>query len=184
MKFKLFTAFIVGSLLLTASIAQASSGLTAKVEKLYRHLFSKKSDKNHVTLLFLQQAKSAEVESTPNAKGCYLLNLRNLNSDVIYFTDQPKRETGKITLKDFLTIWQHNEKDFGIRPNVALQATIHHKNTEQPVSFISTFSNPEYNAKTHALTYLACPINTTQKIPASKLENVTLFFDPFHPWPP
>lgn len=141
-------------------------------------------NKNKVSLLFVQQAKYAAAAPINNSKQCYLLTLKDVQPRVLYFSDQPKRLAGHITVGNFVNVLEHNTKNYGIRPNVAILAYKSTSGKQSEVHDVGVVLNPEYNSGNNSVTYKICTISGKAVYPAKKLSNVTLFFDNFRPWPP
>ena len=171
-------------LLSISGLALSSSNISADFAKI-RAFFTHphKHKKNHVDLLFLQQADSGSVKSIWHKQGCYKLTLSNLHENMLYFTDQPRRNAGNITNREFMEIWQHNT----IVPNVALQAFTVSSDNIREINLVATLTNPKYNEKNQSITYTACIIQKEQKklnIKQAELRSVNLFIDPLQQWPP
>ncbi|MCB1827034.1 MAG: hypothetical protein KDH94_01325, partial [Coxiellaceae bacterium] len=77
-------------LLSLSGLAISSSNFSAdfrKIKSLFNHHHQHK--KNHVELLFLQQADAGYIVPMRHHPGCYRLTLTDLHKNVLYFTDQP-----------------------------------------------------------------------------------------------
>lgn len=171
-------------LLSVSGLALSSSNVSADFAKI-RAFFTHphKHKKNHVDLLFLQQADSGSIKPIWHKKGCYRLTLSNLHENVLYFTDQPKRNAGNITNREFMEVWKHNT----IVPNVALQAFAVTPEDVREINLVAALKNPHYHKKTQSITYTACIIQKDQEkqnIKKAELRSVNLFIDPLHQWPP
>ncbi len=138
------------------------------------------STRNRVELLFLQQADSGSIVVDNDKPGCYTLTLANLHQHVLYFSDQPKRKAGRLTLKEFLETWSHDR----IKPNVAMQAFAVNREDVKEINMVAVLSNPKYNAKNQSMTYTACPISSSKIMANLNLRSVNLFIDPIQQWPP
>ena len=141
-----------------------------------------KTNPGNINLLFIQQAKSGSITKSGKKAGCYTLNLQGLNPRVLYFSDRPKRVTGYVSNKHLIMSLRYAEKIHKIYPNVAIQA-FDGKNSE--LNVVAELTNPQYNAQKSSVSYTACMISGKDKFSKIKhLEDLSLFFDPFHPWPP
>lgn len=134
---------------------------------------------NKIELLFFQHAGSGEVFSKAKSE-CYRLVLRDLDARIIYISNAPARVTGSYSIPEFVKAWQHHESSVHIKPNAILHAKTQ---DNRWVNDTATFSNIEYNAKEATLAYTLCPLDKNG-LEEGKLKAVSLFIDPFHPWPP
>jgi len=176
---KTMITLAVGALSLSAvTLASAQQSNLEKVKSFFKKL---KPGGNRVELLFLQQADAGSI--LPNAKkaGCYTLTLSNLHKNLLYFSDQPKRKAGKISIKGFIEAFKHDK----VTPNVAMQAFSVNQGEIKEVNLVATLSDPQYNAQKEEMTYTACPIKSSSKLSSYKnLRSVNLFIDPIKQWPP
>lgn len=180
-KFSLASSVI---LLSVSGLALSSSNVSAdfaKIRAFFTHPHQHKQ--NHVDLLFLQQADSGSMKRIAHRKGCYQLTLSNLHENVLYFTDQPKRNAGNITNREFMEVWKHNT----IAPNVALQGFAVTPDEVREINLVATLKHPRFHESNQSITYTACIIQKDQKkerIKNAELRSVNLFIDPLHQWPP
>jgi len=149
----------------------------AKIKSFFRNL---KPDRNRVELLFLQQADSGSIVPDNDKPGCYTLTLTNLHQNVLYFSDQPKRKAGRLSITEFLQTWSHDR----IKPNVAMQAFAVSRADIKEMNTVAVLSNPRYDAENQSMTYTACPISSSKIIAHHHLRSVNLFIDPIPQWPP
>jgi hypothetical protein len=131
-----------------------------------------------ISVLFLQQAKTAELTPIKNSS-CYQLNLRGIEVGIIYFSDQPKRIVGHLNNTNFLTTLRNN---FQIKPNAVLHG--YHKpiHYNENYSIVLTLTKPQYNAHTSSFSYQACITDKQAEAaipPTKKLHDVSLFIDNF-----
>lgn len=150
-----------------------------------REIFHKQPHiSNKVDLLFVQQAEKGEVIPLRSRLGCYVLKLRDMHRKVLYFSDQPERISGKLTVGEFVQTLENNAKHYGIKPNVAILAYgINNKNIRE-INQIAVLTNPKFNATQETVSYTACPINKENKVRQTrKFGDITLIFDSFHTWP-
>lgn len=180
------TRFTVTAIALgVATAALANSNFISRDLKKFQDLFfHKKSVKNHVDLLFMQQAQSGQFVALPGHTACKTLVLTGLRPELHYFSDQPKHVTGKLTTKDFMQVWAHNGGDNHFKPNVALEGIALANNSDTEVDEIATLSNPRFHPNSHSMSYVACPMAGKKLAQTAHLKQVTVFFDAFHQWPP
>lgn len=125
---------------------------------------------------FVQEAKAATI-TTQKKAGCYTLTLSGLNNKVLYFASEPQRRAGKMGYAQFMQTWTHDK----INPNGAIQAKA--QNGEDATLLVS-FKDPMYSAKNNTMQYTICALQGTDPAKVARLSSVTVFLDPFHPWPP
>ena len=151
--------------------------------KVREHIQCYRENKNKTTLFFIQQAKEAQFEPLQTKSNCYQLVLRNPDLSVLYFSDAPRRDAGRLSLHEFLQTWKHSH----VVPNTAVLGYINAKDhrKSQEVREVTVLSDPIYQPKLKQLVFTACPLpKQDQTYPMQKLQNVTLFIDNFAPWPP
>ena len=176
MKRKRYRAFALLVLLFAVGSFARELDLSAKrAEKQYAN----------VQLLFVQTAQFASINPQPQDKAhSYILRLYPAPKNVIYFSNAPKRLAGKVSLSNFLDVWQSHKSS----PNVELEAT--DLATQKPISIVMKFSDPVYRADTGTLTYKMQSWRSDGVLPRGvihfplKLSNVSLFIDHFSQWPP
>src|SRR5947207_13793216 len=78
--------------------------------------------KNHVELLYLQQASSGELKYIKGTKGCYDLMLNQLHHEIFYFSNTPQRIAGRVAVDKLFTTLTHDEHVDKIVPNGILNA--------------------------------------------------------------
>ncbi len=150
--------------------------------------FIKAKDKNHnqINLLFYQKSNTAKIIPNEGEPSCYNLVLTDTQHKIIYFSNEPARTAGSISLAQFLTTWQHNYAQDRLEPNVVVDGLIddNNSNKNKEITDIAVFSHPDYDPKNNQLSYTACSISHDKTFVYTRLKNVSLFFDPFHRWPP
>ena len=142
------------------------------------HAFQR-SAQNKIELLFVLPVSQAILQ--PQAKmGHYRLTLLNVPRTLIYFTNEPQRKAGRVTLNYFFQLYHHDH----IIPNVALTAYDLHSHHD--VNAIFALSAPHFDRLHKVLTYQARALNlgAPNAVGARHLKDVNLFIDGFHPWPP
>lgn len=137
--------------------------------------------KNKLQLMFYQHAGAGQMLPSPKHPNCYQLTLSKLDERVIYLSDAPARVTGTYTIPQFVNLWQHNQKTDRIRPNAFLHAKTE-KN--QWINSTAEFLNLQYDEKNASLSYTLCPLDKQAQLTPGQLEAISIFIDPFHPWPP
>lgn len=133
--------------------------------------------------LFIQGAKSAELQPADATTGTYTLTLTGVRPYVTYFSDRPNRISGLLKTEKFMGEWTKDGKSSFLKdaPNVGLEGTKMHGiiGTEDK-SVILVLSNPTYDSKKDTATYTAKLLENGKAIMSNKpikLKNVELFFD-------
>jgi hypothetical protein len=152
-----------------------SAGICANTSASPKHLGNK------IELMFFQHAGSGQILVESGNPPCYKLLLNKLDEQVIYISDQPARVTGSFTIPQFVETWHHNEQINHIKPNAILHAKNQHGRW---INDTAVFSNLQYDAKHQTLTYTLCPLDKDKGLSAGKFKAISIFIDPFHPWPP
>lgn len=139
-----------------------------------------KQPKNHIELMFFQQAHSGLIK--PSTSGCYDLVLMNNEPDVMYFSNAPVKTAGNLTLAEFVETINHSQIADKVEPNALIhfkqQAFLH----KRAVNTIGILSNAKYAHKQFHYTF--CPFNGNNAIKQGQIRSVNLFIDPIHRWPP
>lgn len=187
-KYKLLVALLpmivsIGFSIPTAPVKGESHGNLWTGLTNYFHHYSKKK-KNKITLLFVQRAKSAIIDPKLYKHGCYQLRLNHLYPSITYFSNSPERRAGRISNKDFMTVWWHNDYKQKLAPNVAILGVERVKGHLVHTERVAVISNPSYNPVLGSINYQAC--NLQGKVPTGvmHLKRVVVFIDEFHPFPP
>lgn len=141
---------------------------------------SENSKKITSEIMLFQQAGSGEIIRGKAGDLCYKIHLSHLQNNVIYFAVQPSHATGTMDLKAFATVWKHNEQVDKIQPNAMIHATATDKTH---VNDTVVLSNLIYDQKRNTIDYKACPMNTKNSLTVGSITDVSVFIDPFHPWP-
>ncbi len=164
------------------AISQEKTALSADLAKLKSFFTNPRPQPNHVDLLFLQQADSGSIVPDNDKSNCYTLTLTNLRQNVLFFSDQPKRMAGQVSLKAYMEMWAHDP----IKPNVAMQAFAVSRDDIKEINVAAVLSNPSYNPQTQTMIYRVCPMKNTKFTFTAQmsLRSINLFIDPIHPWPP
>lgn len=162
----------IAKILLFSGIVLGMTTVMAEHQFLEKRI--KENKKNSISLLFLQQAQTANTKmSTPN---CYELVLNNIGHNALYFSDEPNRLVGHVTYERFMKLWAENN----IQPNAVLDGEYLVAGKPQTLNFVGTLSKPQYNAKQHTLQYVICvtDVNTEKTLLPAQLTKVNLFIDP------
>lgn len=128
-------------------------------------------------LIYIQQAKVAELSQDPNSLGKYLLKISGSDKTLVYFSDKPNREAGTLTLSQFVKAWQNNGMLKENPPNVVISYVNFKPSSESGVGAdVLTLSNPQYDFSSDSVTFNATPLHEFD-IMTGKFENVVMVFD-------
>ncbi len=97
--------------------------------------------------LFVHNAKSGYIEQIEREKDKYILTLTDFDDNVVYFTDRPLHDTGRVNLAQFLNGLGF---EIGNPPNAAIVAKL--ENGEE-VTVVAELTNPILNKDTEELIY-------------------------------
>jgi hypothetical protein len=128
--------------------------------------------------LFVQQAKNALF--TPQASsGCYTLTLIQPKNKVLYFASAPYTNVGFAHTKKLLLAWKEGDHV----PNAALVGV---NDAGKEFDYAFKISEPDYHKDTGRIDYKVCALSNRSFSPMTKetLNDVSIFIDPFHNWPP
>jgi hypothetical protein len=131
-------------------------------------------------ILFFQHAKVGSITKDKINPSCYHIQLSQLKPHVIYFADQPARTTGTMTWPEFAVTWNHNELVEHIHPNAVIHALA---NGKTPINDTVILSSLQYDNKNNTVSYKACALDAKKMFITGQLTDVSVFIDPFHPWP-
>ncbi len=126
-------------------------------------------------ILLFQHADLATISHEKTSPSCYNIQLSHLKEQVIYFANEPARTTGFMNWSAFAMIWAHDD----IHPN----AVIHALKDKTPVNDTVTLSNLQFDKINKTASYTACALDSKSMFATGQLADVSLFIDPFHPWP-
>ncbi|QDP73345.1 hypothetical protein FOG18_12610 [Legionella israelensis] len=144
------------TLLLSSSIAMASSG----------------------SYLFLETAYQGSL--IKNKDNSYSLTLQNESKNIDYFADRPARKTGTMPLQEFVGLWKNKDikNNFSdIPPNVAITLK---DAAGQSKHFFAEVLNPTYSKDRVNYKLIVLSKNP---VPTGKVKDLSLFFDGIH-WNP
>lgn len=146
-------------------------------------LINQRAQAAHPTeLMFFQHAAMGTIRTLPHQSKCYQMTLIGLDHHVIYFSEAPNRVSGDLAIDHFLETWAHDSKKGSLQPNAILHA--HNAKNQQEVNDIAILTHPVFNAKDNSIQYTACPMKPNTMVKQMALQDLSLFIDPFHRWPP
>lgn len=128
-------------------------------------------------MIYIQQAKVAELTCNPNKLGKYLLKVSGSDKTLVYFSDKPNREAGTVTLSQFVKSWENNGELQTSPPNVVISYVNFKSTSEDGVGAdVLQLTNPKYNYSEDSVTFEAEPLHEF-KIMTGRFENVVMVFD-------
>ena len=142
---------------------------------LYQSNVVAKQTPQKARILFFQYADFGTITQQKTSASCYHIQLTHLKDQVIYFANEPARTTGVMNWADFAQTWAHND----IHPN----AVIHASKDKKSVNDTVTLSDLQYDKISKTASYMACALDSKSKFATGQLTDVSVFIDPFHPWP-
>jgi hypothetical protein len=135
-------------------------------------------------LLFFQHASAGTIQPDEN-KGCYQLRLNGLDKDVIYLSNSPDEITGRLTIPIFVSSWQHQQATESTKPNAILHADFVTNNKKiLQVSDVFIIKRISYQASDNTMLYRICRFKDETTFRMGKFQDINIFVDPFHRWPP
>ncbi|MBA2657353.1 MAG: hypothetical protein H0U70_10315 [Tatlockia sp.] len=126
-------------------------------------------------ILFFQHAGLGIITPEKLSGNCYSIHLSDLKAQIIFFANEPARTSGVMNWADFALTWAHND----IYPNAMIHAFKDNKSVNDTV----TLSNLHYDKINKTASYKACALDPKTKFAIGQLADVSVFIDPFHPWP-
>lgn len=136
--------------------------------------------KNHVELMFFQQAHSGSIKATSH--GCYDITLSNLEPQVMYFSDTPSKTAGNLSLSQLAESMTHSQNTERVEPNALLNMQLNQASKQLSVNMIGKLSNARYTNKQFHYTF--CLIESNQVVKRGEIRSINVFIDPIHRWPP
>jgi len=129
--------------------------------------------------IFTQFAKTAVLTPVNIATGKYRLTLAKVPTTVRIMSDRPERISREIPIEKYLAIWSQGNNSFDTTPpNVEINGTkIHAIFFKTQLALVMELSNPQYDAKTHSITYAATIFDQRKPTQPITLHDVTLFID-------
>lgn len=138
--------------------------------------------KKKADILFVLLSQQGHLKKHNGKPNTYVLTLKNVNPDVVYFTDRPARYTSHIKLSKFLQEWKTGA--FKTDPPNAVMEAIRlqvggKKESKKSVSYEIMLTNPNYNSKSNLLTFEVKPLkgNSTKITKTADSDYVALFID-------
>lgn len=146
------------------------------------------SSQHSSSLLFVNQARSGSLTPVTGTTDMWILSLNDADNQVLWFSDEPNRSTGWISIETYIKSW----KSFGFTdqnpPNAAIvvDPKIHGL---QDGSLVVSLTDPIYEPKNKTLTFtvtllnsepttgLSSYKNSPNKILPLKLQNPKVFID-------
>ena len=133
--------------------------------------------KENSELIYIQQAKVAELSVNPNAIDSYLLKVSGSDKTLVYFSDKPDRLAGTLTLSQFVKTWQHSSSQQEESPNAVISYVEFKASTDSGVGAdILQLSNPVYDACSESVTFEARPLHEYE-IMTGTFENLVIVYD-------
>lgn len=111
-----------------------------------------------IHMLVSESGSLTRAQPESEADSPHLLTLKDLEPNVLWYTDRPERETGSTPVKDYVnTIWRNAYGD--ISPNATIQFKL--AGTPGLEGVYVTLSSPSYDEKLNTATFQARILNDT-----------------------
>lgn len=128
-------------------------------------------------LIYIQQAKVAELTNNPEKIGAYLLKIGGSDKTLVYFSDKPERDAGTLSLSQFVKTWQNTPQLKENPPNAVISFVKFKATSDKGVGAdILQLSNPVYDFSTDTVTFEASPLHEFE-VTTGRFENVVMVFD-------
>jgi hypothetical protein len=129
-------------------------------------------------LMFIQTAEEAVVKQNPKNPDRWIVTLRNVDPDVAYFSERPKKMAGKVTIENFLEEWKQGTRN---NPTGALITQFSHSNLEGDGSNRQiVLSNPRFDKRNKTITYDAQNPLGSKNLREGKHQDPVLFIEKFN----
>lgn len=159
----------IAALLLSAFVVSVGS-LSAFVPK------PAAGEENDFQLMFIQTAEEAVVKQNPKNPDRWVVTLRNIDPDVAYFSERPKKMAGKVTVEGFLEEWKVGNKR---NPTGALVTQFSHAGSGEGNGGQIVLSNPRFDKRNRTITYDAQNPMGKKHLSEGKHEDPVLFIEKF-----
>lgn len=136
------------------------------------------SEQQDFQLLFIQSADEAIVKQNPKNPDKWTVVLKNVDPDVAYFSEQPKKMAGKVTIDGFLSEWKVGKRK---NPNGSLIVQFNHADLEGDGSNRRIIlSNPRFDKRSNTITYDAQNPLGSKNLIEGKHQDPVLFIEKFN----
>lgn len=159
----------IAALLLSAFVVSTGS-LSAFVPK------PAAGEENSFQLMFIQSAEEAVVKQNPKNPDRWVVTLRNVDPDVAYFSDSPKKMAGKLTVEGFLDEWKLGNKK---NPTGSLVTQFSHASSGAGETGQIILSNPRFDKRNNTITYDAQNPLGKKHLSEGKHQDPVLFIEKF-----
>ncbi|MEC7840302.1 MAG: hypothetical protein VX777_09720 [Chlamydiota bacterium] len=137
-------------------------------------------EQNNFSLLFIQSAEEVTLKQDRKNPDRWTVTLYNVDPDVAYFSDKPRKMAGKVTISDFIEEWNVDNNATLSTPAGSLVTKFSHKNATGSDSERKVIlSNPRYNTKKGTLTYDASNPPGKNNLEEGKHPDPVLFIEKY-----
>jgi len=134
-------------------------------------------EQENFELLFIQSAEEVTLKQNPRNPERWTITLKNIDPDIAYFSEKPRKMAGKVTIQDFIEEWNLNNKN---SPSGSLVTKFSHADAQGTDSDRKVIlSNPRYNAKRMTLTYDARNAYGTDNLQNGSHKDPVLFIEKY-----
>lgn len=143
---------------------------------------STSNQNKNAQLLFVMLAKHGAIQVVDKQKQTYQVSLKNVNPEVVYFSNRPIRESGHVDLTKFLNAWKNGS--FVQNPPNGVMEAVRLNAENKPVKTVSyaiVLTNPSYDKKNNEIHFDAKPLpgNPTALPDLAHSDYVAVFIDSY-----
>lgn len=158
-----FMALILGATLMTATYASAYIPKPAADEQ------------EGFQMLFIQSAKEVDVKKSATNPDLWTVTLKNVDPDIAYFSETPKKMAGKVTIENFI---QEVTARKGNNTKGSLVTQFSHSGSQgSSYERQIVLSNPRFDKATNTLTYDAKNPPGSQNLQEGNHKDPVLFIE-------
>jgi hypothetical protein len=132
-------------------------------------------------VLFIQIAEESTLAPIKERPGYYQLQLKDVKEFIGYFSDRPARISGMYPLEQFVARWDKGTQPNSFNkepPNADLNAIVYHSFGKKVVNIPLQLSSPNYNPKTHTMSYIVQVLPGSKATPPfARMGQTALFID-------
>lgn len=158
-----FTALILSAIMMTSTYASAYIPKPAVNEQ------------EGFQILFIQSAKEVNVARSKTNTDLWTITLKDVEPDVAYFSETPKKMAGKVSIENFIQEIAAKRAN-GPRANLVTQLS-HSGSQGSSYERQVILSNPRFDKATNSITYDAKNPVGSNNLQEGKHENPVLFIE-------
>lgn len=127
----------------------------------------------------VQPADQVVIKQVPGKQNTYTIKFRNVNPDVTIVSQGPHKIAGKMSTAEFIRAWNRSNTTGGSQITGATGALVidQVKGSKNAFDYAIQLTNPEYNARTHTITYTAEILKGSDRLENGSFESPILLID-------